>query len=294
MNKKQLEYFMEAYRCRSIQAAADNLYISHQGVSRVIRSLENELGQALFIRSNHGLEATDFADTLVPHVQTLLDSYTRIEGIRTLAGQREKVVTVYSLDHVFGYLGADFVLAFHERYPDITLSVVDTTDENALESLANGRADFAVVNGPVDNTRFSCSSLFYSRYCCRIRRDNSLADKKPLTVEDFAGQKLIGKGREYSCFRKSVDQLVLAEDIHVDIPFETSDEVLMEELVEKGLAIAVTYEFSALSHCGPNTVIRYLDAPGYGQSIYLAERINAKPTKAGQAFKDFLLGWQAK
>ena len=52
MNRKQLMYFMEAYRTCNIQAAADVLYISHQGLSRVLRTLEEELGQPLFRRSN--------------------------------------------------------------------------------------------------------------------------------------------------------------------------------------------------------------------------------------------------
>ena len=43
-----------------------------------------------------------------------------------------------------GYLGADFVQRFHETHPDITLSVVDTTDELALNSLSVGHADFAI------------------------------------------------------------------------------------------------------------------------------------------------------
>ena len=291
MNKKQLEYFVETYRCRNIQAAADKLYISHQGLSRVIRSLEDELGQALFVRSNRGLEPTDFATTLLPHVQTLLDTYARIEGVQTLAGQRKSVVTVYALDRVLGYLGADFVLRFHEEHPDITLSVVDTTDELALNSLSGGHADFAIVNGPIDNTRFHCEELFYSRYCYRIHKENPLAHKEHLSVEDFDGQKLIGKGREYNCFRTNMDKLVFAENIHIDIPIETSDEQLTQELVERNLAIAVTYEFSALANCGPNTVIRYLDAPGYGQTIYLVERSSTLPTKAGRAFKSFLLDW---
>lgn len=168
MNKKQLEYFMETYHYRNIQVAADNLYISHQGLSRVIRSLEDELGQALFVRSNRGLEPTDFATTLLPHIQSLLDTYARIEGVQTLAGQEKSVVTVYALDHVLGYLGAEFILRFHEEHPDITLSVVDTTDELALNSLSSCHADFAIVNGPIDNTRFNCEELFYSRYCYRI------------------------------------------------------------------------------------------------------------------------------
>lgn len=291
MNKKQLEYFMETYHYRNIQVAADNLYISHQGLSRVIRSLEDELGQALFVRSNRGLEPTDFATTLLPHIQSLLDTYARIEGVQTLAGQEKSVVTVYALDHVLGYLGAEFILRFHEEHPDITLSVVDTTDELALNSLSSCHADFAIVNGPIDNTRFNCEELFYSRYCYRIHKDKPLAKKERLTVEDFDGQRLIGKGREYNCFRKNIDKLVLAEGVNINIPIETSDEELTKELVERKLAIAVTYAFSALNHCGPNTVIRYLDDPGYGQTIYLVERCNTLPTKAGRTFKNFLLNW---
>ena len=62
MNRKQLMYFMEAYRTCNIQAAADVLYISHQGLSRVLRTLEEELGQPLFRRSNRGLEPTGQGD----------------------------------------------------------------------------------------------------------------------------------------------------------------------------------------------------------------------------------------
>ena len=135
MNRKQLTYFMEAYRTRNIQAAADAMFISHQGLSRVLRSLEEELGQPLFLRSNKGLVPTDFATSIVPHIRTILDGYDRIEGIHTLASQNKSVVTVYSLDHILGFLGPEFIRAFHEAHPDVTLSVVDTTDAGAWEAL---------------------------------------------------------------------------------------------------------------------------------------------------------------
>ena len=102
MNQKQLSYFLEVYRCRNIQAAADKLYLTHQGLSRVIRSLEEELGSPLFMRTNRGLEPTDFATTLVPHVQRLLDDYATIQGVHTLTSQARSVVTICALDHLFG------------------------------------------------------------------------------------------------------------------------------------------------------------------------------------------------
>lgn len=54
MNQKQLQYFIEVYHSRNIQAAADKLYVSRQGVSKMIRSIEEELGQPLFSRTSRG------------------------------------------------------------------------------------------------------------------------------------------------------------------------------------------------------------------------------------------------
>ena len=65
MNQKQMEYFLEVYRQGNIQSAADKLYVSRQGVSKMLKSLEEELGQLLFIRNPHGLVPTDYANALL-------------------------------------------------------------------------------------------------------------------------------------------------------------------------------------------------------------------------------------
>lgn len=294
MNRKQLTYFMEAYRTCNIQTAADALYISHQGLSRVLRSLEEELGQPLFERSNRGLTPTDFATSLIPHIRTILDSYDSIEGIHTLAAQKKSVVTVYSLDHILGFLGIGFVSAFHEAFPDVTLSVVDTTDSAAWQALDRGRCDYALVNGPLDETRFEGDVLFFSRFCVRMRKDHPLASRRTISPEDLRGQKMIGKGRAYDCFRKSVEKMLLGQGIEVSIPVETADETLIRELVERCSMLAVTYDFSARDHLGENTVVRYMDRREYGQNICLARRIGQPSTRAGRQFRDFLLKWTAE
>lgn len=291
MNQKQLMYFLATYHCRSIQTAADNLYITRQGLSRIIRSLEEELGQTLFMRSNKGLQPTGFATTLIPYAQKLVDDYECIAGINTLASQKKSVVTVYSLDHIFSYLGADFFRDFYNANPDITINIIDTTDEIAIDSLYNDKSDFAIVCGPIDNTKFTCEKLFFSRYCLRISKDNALSKKTSISVLDLDGQRIIGKGREYKCFRKNIDERLLAANISIDILIETSDESIIRELVEHNLAIAATYSFSALDNCGVNTVIRYLDEQDCGQNIYLVEKQNSLSTKARRIFKNFLLKW---
>lgn len=135
MNQKQLQYFVTVYQTKNIQTAADRLFVSRQGVSKVIRLLEEELGQKLFIRSVRGVIPTDYATILLPHARQLLEEYDAIRGLHTLAAQAKSVVTIYSLDHVLAYLGASLIEDFHKAYPSIILSVVDTTDAMALTAL---------------------------------------------------------------------------------------------------------------------------------------------------------------
>ena len=37
MNQKQMQYFVTVYETQNIQAAADQLFVTRQGVSKVIR-----------------------------------------------------------------------------------------------------------------------------------------------------------------------------------------------------------------------------------------------------------------
>lgn len=60
MNQRQLQYFLEVYNRKSVSQAAKALFISPQGISKTIASLEAELGVELFIhKSNHIIPTND-------------------------------------------------------------------------------------------------------------------------------------------------------------------------------------------------------------------------------------------
>lgn len=178
MNRKQMEYFIEVYRCGNIQTAADHLYVARQGLSRAMRSLEAELGQPLFTRTPRGIIPTDYAAALLPHVQRMLDEYQFIESMKSLATHSKSVVTIFALDHVFSYLGAQFLQDFHTAHPSIILSIVDTTDDDAMEGLLTKRSHFSIVTAPFDQTRLRGRTLFLPLLCSSLCA-SSLGRKEP-------------------------------------------------------------------------------------------------------------------
>ena len=58
MDTKHLEYFRIVYEEKSIHAAAKKLFISPQGLGRIIQNLESEFGTTFFNRTKNGVFPT--------------------------------------------------------------------------------------------------------------------------------------------------------------------------------------------------------------------------------------------
>lgn len=59
MDFRKIEYFLKVAETMNISRAAEQLHISHQGLSKQIRLLEQELGTALLERSISGIQLTE-------------------------------------------------------------------------------------------------------------------------------------------------------------------------------------------------------------------------------------------
>lgn len=73
MTFEQLQYFSEIYQKKSITKASENLYVSRQALSFVIKKLETELNVKLFERTATGVEPTEAGDILYRSAQIILN-----------------------------------------------------------------------------------------------------------------------------------------------------------------------------------------------------------------------------
>ena len=293
MQPKQLQYFITAYATKHIQRAAEKLFVSRQGISKTIRELEQELGADLFLRSSKGLEPTDFAEALFPHAQKLLDEYNYITGLNTLAKQKENVITIYALDNIVKYLTADFFRDFRTLHPNTILSIIESTDEAALNALLAQNADFAITTGPLDNTVFTLTPIFYTHYCMALSANHPLAAKERLSYQDFHNQKIISKGRAFRCFRDNMEKYILGNGLNVDIFAEITDSDVALKLVKESNVIYISYDYIAAMHKHPDIIWKMLDAEITGQNMYIVSLKNALPRKICRDLQIFLLTWLA-
>ena len=81
MELRQLEYFMITCEKGSFNQAAECLYTTQPNVSKVISSLEKELGRPLFERSSRGIHITPYGETVREYAQNILHNISLINSL---------------------------------------------------------------------------------------------------------------------------------------------------------------------------------------------------------------------
>lgn len=81
MNTKHLKYLIEIQRCGSINAAAQKCFIAQSHLSRILQSIEREIGFTLFNRNNNSLELTQGGLLFFKSIEKIVKDCEAIESI---------------------------------------------------------------------------------------------------------------------------------------------------------------------------------------------------------------------
>ena len=77
---QQLKYVIEVSRSRSISKAAQNLFISQPSLSNAIKELENEIGIAIFLRTNKGIILTTEGTEFLGYARQVVEQAALLEN----------------------------------------------------------------------------------------------------------------------------------------------------------------------------------------------------------------------
>ncbi len=158
MELRQLRYFVRVVEAGSIGRAAQSIGMVTSALSQQISRLEGELATRLLRRSASGVEPTDAGLAFFRQAQLALrhaDDAVQAAQQARLAGH----VSVGLPSTTAAILGAPFVQAMNERYPDIRLHLVEALSGH-LSDMLNGRLlDLAIVFQAESARRWSVTPL---------------------------------------------------------------------------------------------------------------------------------------
>ena len=201
LDVKRMRVLREVANRGSFSAAAESLSFTQSAVSQQVAALEREVGTTLLERGPRGVRLTDAGRTLVSHADAILARIDCAEDdLAALAGLRGGRLRLASFQSAGATLVPRAVAQFHDRHPDVELSMVEAEPDDAQERLRSGDIDLALVYDfePVPDTLgkdLELTHLIDDRYDAVLGKDHKLAGRRRLKLADLSGEPWIGRHR---------------------------------------------------------------------------------------------------
>lgn len=200
MDTKDLRCFCRVYEERGINQAAKQLFISPQGLSRIIAKLEAELQVTLFFRSVRGLRPTASGTYLYENGRELLNRMEDLEiGIRRIERIDRELQLGFSCGvlNVFPFQQLD---KFQAENPDIYLQWEELDNQEVMDRIFQRVIDAGFVIGSIEQEGLYAKEVYQSGMDALIYEGHPFYDREQLSIDDLRDEPLIILNERYSCY----------------------------------------------------------------------------------------------
>ncbi len=242
MKLQQLRYICEVARHNlNLSNTAEALFTSQPGISKQIRSLEEELGVDIFVRhgkrvvavTEPGKAILDIARRMLKDVENLRqvgEEFTEEDnGHLTIATTHTQAR--YALPHV--------IQRFTKRYPGVRLSLRQGSPTQISELVTSGEADIAIATEAIELYEDLVMLPCYEwNRCVLVPPGHPLLKAKKLTLEAIVSFPIITYDFAFTG-RSRINQAFAEKGLTPNVVLTAIDADVIKTYVELGLGIGI-------------------------------------------------------
>jgi DNA-binding transcriptional LysR family regulator len=293
LDVRRMRVLREVAARGSFSAAAEALSFTQSAISQQIAALERETGTKLVERGARGIRLTEAGEVLVRHADAVLTRLASAEDeLAALAGLRGGKLRLSTFQSAGATLIPRAIAAFHRRYPDVELALIQAEPEPAGEMLRAGELDLAIVYdfdgipGGLDEG-LNCVHMLDDPYALLLATDHPLADRARIRMSDLAEERWINSAPPSGCRRAVIHSCVQAGfDPHV--AFEMDEILGMQALVAAGMGVTLMPRLG-LTTVHPGVVVRWIGRDAPVRHVYAARFRDAYESPATVAMTQLLV-----
>ena len=183
------------YRFRRYSDAAAELSLTPSAVSHQIRSIESELGAALFIRRKNRLVPTPECEIVLKSIGRIDAIVSRMESDMEGCRTSRQIVSIGVTPSLQSRLTGVLLpgLAPPEDPRSVKFIVSSGTSDELCDRLAGGAIDLAVIEGGFDSSRFDSLLIDTDFLTVAVPPSSRYAARGVITVPELVSEKLILK-----------------------------------------------------------------------------------------------------
>ena len=217
---RHIKYFLAVAEHQSFTRAAASLYVSQPALSQQIKQLEESLETTLFDRSGRHVKLTHAGDVYARYarkaLQDLEEGRRALHDVQNLSRGALRIAITPTFT---SYLIGPLIKAFHNLYPNITLSVQEMSQEQMEKQLLDDEFDVGIAFAEVHSADIQTQTLLVETLALVVNKDHPLAKHQAIDLQTLSEQSLVllshefvTRGQiEHYCRQHSIKPKVLME-----------------------------------------------------------------------------------
>lgn len=156
----RLRVFESVARNLSFTKAANELFITQPAITKHIKELEAEFEVKLFDRTGNKISLTPAGILLLSYAGHIITLHNEVKfEISQLKGNLAGILRIGASTTISQYVIPPILAKFHERYPELKLTLVNGNTDNIEQMLLANSIDIGIVEGKPANHDIRYSSF---------------------------------------------------------------------------------------------------------------------------------------
>ncbi|MBL4560926.1 MAG: LysR family transcriptional regulator [Labilibaculum sp.] len=180
------EVFIAVAENLNFSKAAEELFISQPAVTKHIKELESKLNIALFERKGNKVYLTKAGKLVYRGLKQIKQQYRELEyELGRLSNSFDGYLRIGASSTISQYLIPSVIAAFHTRYPNIKLDLLNGNSFDMEQKLLDNEIDLALVENAASNSNIKYMDFLDDEIVAVTGTQSVYAKRKNITLNDI-------------------------------------------------------------------------------------------------------------
>jgi DNA-binding transcriptional LysR family regulator len=188
---RQLQCFSAVARNLSYTRAAEELHLTQPAVSMQIRQLEQQAGLPLTEQFGKRVHLTEAGEEVFRYARSILQQIDELDivldRIKGLSGGRLKIAAIASAN----YFVPRLIGTFHERFPDVSVSMDVTNQTEVLRRVLENEVDMAIMGQPPKDSQVEAIPFMDNPLIIVASPEHRLARRKRIQLQELEQEEFL-------------------------------------------------------------------------------------------------------
>lgn len=194
MELRYLKYFVTVAERQNFTRAAEELHVAQPAISQQIKSLEEELGVTLLLRTKRSVKLTAAGHAFLSEAREILAHAELSKQIarRAARGETGSLAIGCVGASASGFL-PELIRSYRKKFPAVRVHLLELTPEQQLQAFAREKIDIGFTRplAAADAKNFTQELVYRDRLMLAVPENHSLAKAGQVRLERFAGEDFV-------------------------------------------------------------------------------------------------------